>query len=331
LAAPQPASRTGTLWPTEKLFVGYAIIMACLLAMAARQSPSSALLLLLGHAAAIALMLALARSQAPLVQFARHWFLLAYVPFCYKQVPYLVIALKLRPADLTLAHWDQAMWRVDPVLWMSSMQTPLLTELLQLVYTMFIPGTIALGIILWWHGSRPAFRYGTFLIATTFLVSYLGYLVLPARGPRFMAYTLPYPALHGLWTFPSLQNLLDTLEGAQYDCFPSGHVAVVLVGCWVARRISASVFYGFSVFATLITVSTMYLRYHYVIDVLAGILLAIVVIVASPAIYRRAGGDGDPSETFKSERVSPWAGPSGTRPADAPPGTSRCSAVGQAG
>lgn len=305
------------LWPTEKLFIGYAIIMACLLAPAARQSLFSSLLLL-GHATAILIMVLLARWQTPLAQFARHWFLLAYVPFCYKQVPYLVTALRLRPTDLTLAHWDHAMWKVDPVFWLSTMQNTLLTELLQLVYTMFIPGTVALGIILWWRRPRPEFRYGTFLIAVTFLVSYLGYLVLPARGPRFMAYASHYPALQGLWTFPSLQNLLDTLEGVQYDCFPSGHVAVVLVGCHIARRISAPVFYGFSVFATLITVSTVYLRYHYVIDVLAGMLLAIVVIAAAPAIYRKSGGDYNPSEiSFMPELVSTAVDPGGTRPADA--------------
>ena len=277
------------LWPTEKLFIGYAVIMACLLALAARQSPLPALVLLFGHVTAIVMIVLLARWPAPLAQFVRHWYLLLYVPFCYKQVPFLVNALHLRPADALLARWDQAMWKVDPVFWLSSMQISFVTELLQLVYTMFIPGTLLLGIILWWRRSRAEFRYGTFLIAMTFLVSYLGYLVLPARGPRFMAYVSQHPALHGLWTFQSLQNLLDNLEGAQFDCFPSGHVAVVLVGCHVARRISPLVFYGFSVFATLITVSTVYLRYHYVIDVIAGMLLAIVVLAAAPAIYRKSG------------------------------------------
>jgi membrane-associated phospholipid phosphatase/UDP-2,3-diacylglucosamine pyrophosphatase LpxH len=284
------------LWPTEKLFIGYAIIMACLLALAARQSPLPALILLFGHAAAIVLMVLLARWPAPLAQFARHWYLLLYVPFCYKQVPFLVNALHLQPVDALLARWDLAMWKVDPVFWLSSMQISFVTELLQLVYTMFIPGTLVLGVILW-RRPRPEFRYGTFLIAMSFLVSYLGYLVLPARGPRFMAYASQHSALQGLWTFQSLQSLLDTLEGAQYDCFPSGHVAVVLVGCYVARRISPLVFYGFSVFAMLITVSTVYLRYHYVIDVIAGILLAIIVLAAAPAIYRKSGGAYNPAET----------------------------------
>jgi membrane-associated phospholipid phosphatase len=163
---------------------------------------------------------------------------------------------------------------------------------------MFLPGTLALGIILWVRKSREEFRYGTFVIAETFLISYLGYLLMPARGPRFMQYAWLHPPLQGLWMFHFLQGTLDKLEGLQYDCFPSGHVAVVLVGCYVARRISDPVFYTFSAFAALITFSTIYLRYHYVIDVIAGMVLAIVVIAISPALYRKLEGS-------KPEATSP--------------------------
>ena len=283
---PQPESRPGMLWPIDKLFIAYAAIMVGLLALAARHD-RSALLLILGHMAAICVLLVLAKNPSPVTQFVRHWFLLAYVPFCYKQVPFLVSALNLRPADVTLARWDVAMWRVDPVFWLSGMQNRFLVEFLQGIYTMFIPGTLLLGIILWVRRPRQEFRYGTFLIALTFLLSYLGYILMPARGPRLMDYAFQHPPLQGLWTFHFFQNLLDTLEGVQYDCFPSGHVAVVAVGCYVARRISAPVFYVFSAFAALITFSTVYLRYHYVIDVMAGLLLAIAVIAAAPFLYRR--------------------------------------------
>lgn len=286
MATPQPTLRPGVLWPIDKLFIAYAAIMVCLLALAARHD-SFSLVLILGHVVAIGLLLVLARSSLPAAQFLHHWFLLAYIPFCYKQVPHLVSALNLPPVDTTLAHWDLAMWGVDPVFWLSLMQGRFLVEFLQLIYTMFIPGTVLLGVILWVRKSRQEFRYGTFVIAVTFLISYLGYLLMPARGPRFMDYASQHPPLHGLWMFHFFQNALDMLEGAQYDCFPSGHVAVVIVGCYLARRISAPVFYAFAAFAALVTFSTVYLRYHYVIDVIAGMLLAILVIAAGPWVYRK--------------------------------------------
>ena len=62
---------------------------------------------------------------------------------------------------------------------------------------------------------------------------------------------------------------------------------MVLVGCWIARRIYTRVFYTFAAFAACITFSTMYLRYHYVIDVIAGMALAIVVIAVAPLVYHK--------------------------------------------
>jgi membrane-associated phospholipid phosphatase len=280
---PRPSSR---LWPIDKLFIAYAAIMAGLLALAA-QHDSFALLLILGHIAAIAVLIVIARNSSQAAVFLHHWYLLLYVPFCYKQVPYLVTALNLHAADNTLAHWDLAMWKVDPVFWLSSMQSRFAVEFLQAVYTMFIPGSLVLALVLWIRRPREEFRLGTFAIALTFLVSYLGYLLLPARGPRFMDYASHYPPLHGLWSFRYLQHALDKLEGTQYDCFPSGHVAVVLVSCWIARRISPGVFYTFAAFAACITFSTVYLRYHYVIDVIVGMALAIIVIAVTPLMYHK--------------------------------------------
>jgi len=283
LVTPRPSSR---LWPIDKLFVAYAAIMIGLLALAARHD-AFALLLVLGHVAAIGALILIARNSSPVAVFLHHWYLLLYVPFCYKQVPYLVSVLHLPATDNTLAHWDLAMWKVDPVFWLSSIQNRFAVEFLQAVYTMFLPGSVALGIVLWFRRPRKEFRLGTFTIALTFLVSYLGYLLLPARGPRFMEYASQYAPLQGLWAFHSFQNILDKLEGLQYDCFPSGHVAVVLVGCWIARRISSRVFYIFAAFAACITFSTVYLRYHYVIDVIAGMALAIIVIAAAPLVYHK--------------------------------------------
>src|SRR5436309_14551988 len=115
--------------------------MVGLLAFAARHD-SFALLLILRHVAAIGVLIVIARNSSPVAVFLHHWYLLLYVPFCYKQVPYLVSALHLPLADNTLAHWDLAMWKVDPVFWLSSMQSRVAVEFLQAVYTMFIPGSI---------------------------------------------------------------------------------------------------------------------------------------------------------------------------------------------
>jgi membrane-associated phospholipid phosphatase len=74
-------------------------------------------------------------------------------------------------------------------------------------------------------------------------------------------------------------------------------VAVVLVGCWLARWISPRVFYTFAAFAACITFSTVYLRYHYVIDVIAGMALAIVVLAVVPLVYQKLESSNEASSS----------------------------------
>ena len=293
MARTQSTSRPGVLLPLDKLFIAYSAVTVCLLAFAVRQD-SFALVLIFGHVAIAGLLIAFSRSSSQAVLFLRQWSLIGYLPFCYKQVPFLISALKLPSADLMLAHWDAVIWKVDPIYSLSLILNRPAVEFLQIIYFLFIPGTILMGLMMWLRLSRQEFRVGTFQIAMTFLISYLGYVLVPARGPRFMDYVAHYQPLQGLWTFHYLQKLLDSMEGLQYDCFPSGHVAVVLVGAYLARKISKTFFYGFAVFAACISFSTMYLRYHYVIDVIAGTALAITVITAGPWVYRRLDANASP-------------------------------------
>ncbi|MGC2697612.1 MAG: hypothetical protein WA738_17635, partial [Candidatus Angelobacter sp.] len=181
MASAERVPASWALWPIDKLIIAYSGIMICLLAIASRHDPR-ALLLIVGHIVAVGVIFLLARNKSGFMLFLRHWYLLIYLPFLYKQIPYLVSTLGLRIADSTLAHWDMMMWKIDPVFWLSSVQHRPLVEFLQVVYTMFIPGVLALTTILWVRKSRQEFRYCAFLIAATFLISYLGYLFLPARG-----------------------------------------------------------------------------------------------------------------------------------------------------
>jgi membrane-associated phospholipid phosphatase len=291
-AAFSPLIAPQGLWPIDKLFIAYIAITGLLLALAALRHPS-ALLLLCGHFVAIGIILVLgrysSRSSSRPALWVRHWYALVYLPFCYKEVPYIISSLGLSSQDVALARWDVALWKTDPVFLFDVAQNPVVTEFLQLIYFLFIPSVIVLGILYWYQRSSPEFRYCTFLVVATFLISYLGYIAVPARGPRFMDYVSHHPALEGLWLFHFFQGTLDRLEGTQYDCFPSGHVAVVIVCAYGARKLSSPVFWTYCVFAALIAFSTIYLRYHYMIDVLAGALLAVLLIAFSPVMHRLLG------------------------------------------
>jgi membrane-associated phospholipid phosphatase len=84
-----------------------------------------------------------------------------------------------------------------------------------------------------------------------------------------------------------MQNLLDRLESVAYDCFPSGHTELTIVAWWVSKSVSGRWFLAYSVYTPSIIFATVYLRYHYSVDVFAGVLLAAVLLAVSPSLYRR--------------------------------------------
>ncbi len=146
-------------------------------------------------------------------------------------------------------------------------------DLLTLAYaSFFVLPLVFIGALI---GSRDPWRH-RFLLAVilTFLVSYAGYLLIPASGPRFFDGAGAWRSLpHGLVGGP-IRHILDILEHNRFDAFPSGHTMVTLVVLWGVWRRRRRWFPAYLLAGGLLMAATVLLQYHYVIDVLAGAALA---------------------------------------------------------
>jgi membrane-associated phospholipid phosphatase len=222
----------------------------------------------------------------------RNWYPLPYVASCYKEMALFIPAIRHANADQWLSDLDFRTWGVHPSVWMETIHRPVLTEFLQVVYTLFVPAVLAIAFLLWRQGKTGEFQYYAFLIALGFLASYIGYLIVPARGPRFLLKHLQHIPLQGLWLFQGMQNALDKLESAHYDCFPSGHTELTILAWWGSRMVSKRLFWLYFAYTPCIIFATVYLRYHYTVDLLAGMATAAFLIMAAPVFYRRLSPKG---------------------------------------
>jgi len=282
-------------WPVDRLIAGYLTAQGLLVAAYYGQVRSAGLWLAF-HAVGIALIVLAARARPRPATLAwrihalfHYWYPLPFVAACYKTVAVLIPPVRGVQYDRGMAHWDLAIWGVHPTVWLERLYAPWLTEFLQIAYSLFIPAVLLVAVWLWKQGRLEAFRYYAFLIALGFLASYAGYMLAPVRGPRFLLageQTLP---LRGLWVFGWLQQTLDRLESAHFDCFPSGHTELTLLACWGSRAVSMKLFRVFAVYSIVIVFSPIYLRYHYTVDVIAGAALAAVLCAAGPYLYRAKG------------------------------------------
>ena len=274
-------------WPVDKVILVYLVFSTVAVLWGWGNLPDAPALLA-AHCAGAALILIEVRRPNPTSWFFRHWYPLPYVSACYKEMALLIPALRHGSADRTLANLDHWFWGADPTVWLERIQSPAATEYLQIIYTLFVPVVLVPAFILWLKKSYPAFQYFAFLIALGYLVSYVGYLLVPARGPRFLLAPLQHLPLRGLWLFQQMQGTLDRLESAHYDCFPSGHTELTILAWWSTRQFGRNwLFWLYFAYTLSIIFATVYLRYHYSVDVFAGILVAIILLATAPFLYRK--------------------------------------------
>jgi len=279
-------NRERQFWAVDKLILGY-FTFAAILILGWWSRVPYAPYLLAANLAGGALIVCEAKRPNPTSWIFRNWYPLPFVASCYKEMALLIPAVRSGDADRELAALDLRVWGANPTVWVERFHHPVLTEFLQAVYTLFVPAVLFVAWRLWRRRQYREFQYYAFLIAAGFLVSYVGYLMVPARGPRFLLKGLQHIPLQGLWLFQGMQGMLDRLESAHYDCFPSGHTELTILAWWGSRMISRPLFRLYLAYTPCIIFATVYLRYHYTVDLLAGALAAACLIVLSPRLYKK--------------------------------------------
>jgi len=129
------------------------------------------------------------------------------------------------------------------------------------------------------------------MIVYGFYLSYLGYFLLPAVGPRFTLHTFELLNLElpGLFFTEPLRAFINAGESiptdianpvdfVQRDVFPSGHTQLSLVVVYCAFHFKVASRWLLASLATLLVLGTVYLRYHYVIDVIAGVVFFLFTV-----------------------------------------------------
>jgi len=169
---------------------------------------------------------------------------------------------------------------------LEKIMNPLLTDILQLAYTTYYFIPISFGVVLWLNNKREEFDRSVFLILFCFYLSYLGYILFPALGPRFTIDRLQTSELRGFLVAEPIQQFLNRLEGIKRDAFPSGHTGIALTVLYLAYRFKRFFFWILLPVVSGLIFSTVYCRYHYVIDVIAGFGLTLVTILLGERYYQ---------------------------------------------
>ncbi len=206
--------------------------------------------------------------------------------------------------DATFAGLDQRLFGTLVAAWRSALGRPAwLTDLASLVYASYYVVPVALAVALYLRGRRADFDAAVFGFIATLLVSYLGYFLFPTTGPR-VAPEAAARVLGGGAVSAGVRAFVHFAEVNQLDAFPSGHTALSLVFLAYGWRLLPRWRLPLLAVTGGIIFSTVYLSWHYLVDLLAGAIQALAMAALVPALRRAFGGRPGPASAAADPAVS---------------------------
>ena len=222
----------------------------------------------------------------PPLSVAVNFYPVAFLPPFFNVLGPLIEALRGGPRDDLLIAADRALFGVDVTIWMERSVTPLANDFFAMAYTTYYVFALTLGGLLWVFRHAHGRRF-FFTIVLCYHVSYAGYFVIPGLGPRSTVADRQTVSVHDTPISKAIDDTLNTLENTKVDVFPSGHTMIAVATLLVAWKRFRKAFWFFLPVGSSLVISTVYCRYHYVIDLIAGIALAAIVVPIGDRLYDR--------------------------------------------
>jgi membrane-associated phospholipid phosphatase len=247
----------------------------------------------------ILLLVNYANDKKGVIRIVRDWYWYPFILIIFKEIYLIIQSLHLPDLDVFLIKADRFIFGTDPTMWLYQFANPVLTEILQICYSSFYFILLAVPFYAYIKNRKEEFYTAYFYILFGFYLSYIGYLLVPAIGPRFTIHnflTLE-KELPGLLLSDWLRLVINIGESiqinsvnaamtAQRDCFPSGHTEMTLIAIYLSFRFNQKIKWLLLILGTGLIIGTMYLRYHYVIDVICGAISAGIIFWAAPPLEK---------------------------------------------
>lgn len=235
------------------------------------------------------------------LRFLRHFYpVLLYTPM-FRETGELNRMFYTDYLDPVVIGWDQALFGCQPsILFMEKLPYLFVSELFYACYFSYYIMIIGVGIALSLRNRAQFFHYVS-VVSFVFYVCYTIYIFVPVIGPRLFirgieGYELPlevwalagnpvYPEAVQSGVFYKIMAVIYTVFEAPGAAMPSSHVAIALCTVYFSFRYLPRIRFPHLVIALLLCASTIYCRYHYVVDVFAGMLTAALLLPFGNWLY----------------------------------------------
>jgi membrane-associated phospholipid phosphatase len=226
-------------------------------------------------------------SRRPAAAVLRDWLPLALILLAYRQMGWMALPHENRNFEncwITLDRLLLHQWGLKRAI---EFPGPLLPNLLELSYLLVYVMPVATTATFYALNERAKLDAAYRIILSATLATYALYPFFPSEPPRAVFPDADLPLMSALRAF-NLRIL--GAYGIHMSVFPSGHSAAAFSCAFAVLRLLPSYRLAgcaFLVLATLIAVATVYGRYHFAIDTIAGLFMALAALFLHRAVLRR--------------------------------------------
>lgn len=224
------------------------------------------------------------KTENPIWHFLSHWYPVFLLTLVYMETGLLNQIAATGYFDPFFQNLDLDLFGTQPNVWLfTRFDHVLIQELLHFFYFSYYLMPLILGGVLYFvKRDFEQFRRFVVIVCVVFYCCYLIYIFLPVEGPKAMR--IEYVS-SGYFFVPIMDFIYAHAEkpGA---AFPSSHVAAALAILIVAFQTHKGTYWVLLPLFFGLTIATVYCFYHYVIDIIFGILTGFLLYAAGNGFFR---------------------------------------------
>ncbi len=274
------------LKPFDIVNLSYYFFIICLVFAFKSKIPSYEFLIVSYIIIIVIVMLILLRpNKGYFLSILRYFYPVVFLGFIFESLALIVPFLQPKNKDNYLVSFDRIFFSKHIGEYFYILNKPFFNDVFSVFYTFYYFLPLFLLYFLYKKRGFVRLEYALFALSLAYYISYLGYILVPAIGPRYyIEFSQP---LRGGFVYNFISGFLDRFEHIKQDCFPSGHVAISLLTNLIIFDLDKRV--GWIVLPVVIglILSTLALRYHYFADDIGGLLLAFFSYFVAKIVYRK--------------------------------------------
>jgi len=217
-----------------------------------------------------------------------------FVPFLFILVIYFNIQdtiLLIHPQDIhqNLVDLDELLFGVQPTVWIEQFFHPRLTDWFSLSYLYYYVITLILLGLLYLNKEFENFRVVMVTMMVCYYIGFVAYMIFPAASPYLV---IPEHYSVDIWKDTSfiswaVYSIVDMAPPRARDAFPSLHNAIMFLTMILAWRYHRQFFWYSLPLAVSLPLATVYLRYHFVVDIIAALPVVLLALYLTPLLEEK--------------------------------------------